>query len=98
MRNRFREHRAIPDGSGTATWGFVRGIGSEVTRVQVGDRVVTRQPHQSEYITDESASIVKVPDGVHPEDAVYTHLYALSGHLLSAKRIFSPEKLWRLSG
>ena len=42
--------------------------------------MVTRQPHQSEYITNESASIVRVPDGVHPEDAVYTHLYALSGH------------------
>ncbi|MCZ6675744.1 MAG: zinc-binding dehydrogenase, partial [Candidatus Poribacteria bacterium] len=65
---------------GDSNLGVVRGVGSAVTQVQVGARVVTRQPHQSEYITDESASIIKVPEGVHPEDAVYTHLYALSSH------------------
>jgi threonine dehydrogenase-like Zn-dependent dehydrogenase len=65
---------------GDSNLAVVRGIGSAVTRVQVGDRVVTRQPHQSEYVTAESESIVKVPDSVHPEDAVYTHLYALSAH------------------
>ena len=63
---------------GDSNLGVVRGVGSAVRRVQVGDRVVTRQPHQSEYITRESASMVKVPEGVHPEDAVYAHLYALS--------------------
>jgi threonine dehydrogenase-like Zn-dependent dehydrogenase len=65
---------------GDSNLAVVRGIGSAVTRVQVGDRVVTRQPHESEYVTAESESIVKVPDSVHPEDAVYTHLYALSAH------------------
>ena len=65
---------------GDSNLAVVRGIGSAVTRVQVGDRVVTRQPHQSEYVTVESESIVKVPDSVHSEDAVYTHLYALSAH------------------
>jgi polar amino acid transport system substrate-binding protein len=63
---------------GDSNLGIVRGVGSAVTRFQVGDRVVTRQPHQSEYITQQSASMVKVPQGVHPEDAVYGHLYALS--------------------
>ena len=85
-RGNYEGAEQVPGAPGYPRWvgdsnlGIVRGVGSEVTRVQVGDRVVTRQPHQSEYITDESASIVKVPDGVHPEDAVYTHLYALSGH------------------
>lgn len=65
---------------GDSNLGIVRGIGSAVKRVQVGDRIVTRQPHQSEYITQESASMVKVPPGVDDEDAVYAHLYALSAH------------------
>lgn len=63
---------------GDSSLGIVMGVGSTVRRVQVGDRVVTRQPHQSEYITNESASIVKVPEGVDNEDAVWAHLYALS--------------------
>ena len=65
---------------GDSNLGVVRGTGSAVTRFQVGDRVVTRQPHQSEYIVNQSASIVKVPAIVHPEDAVFAHLYALSAH------------------
>jgi len=65
---------------GDSNLGTVRGVGSAVTRVQVGDRVVTRHPHQSEYITTESASMAKVPDGVDAEDAVFAHLYALSAH------------------
>jgi threonine dehydrogenase-like Zn-dependent dehydrogenase len=55
-------------------------MGRAVTRFKVGDRVVTRQPHQSEYVTRQSASIVKVPPAVAPEDAVFAHLYALSAH------------------
>lgn len=65
---------------GDSNLGIVRGVGSAVKRVQVGDRIVTRQAHQSEYITQESASMVKVPAGVADEDAVYAHLYALSAH------------------
>lgn len=65
---------------GDSNLGVIQGVGSNVTRFQVGDRVVTRQPHQSEYITTQHVSIVKVPDGVRDEDAVYAHLYALSAH------------------
>ncbi|MEZ4618857.1 MAG: hypothetical protein R2867_25535 [Caldilineaceae bacterium] len=65
---------------GDSNLGVVRGVGRAVKRVQVGDRIVTRAPHQSEYITTEQASLVKIPDGVHDEDAVYAHLYALSAH------------------
>ena len=69
-----------PRSVGDSNLGIVRGIGSNVTRFKIGDRVVTRQHHQSEYITNLSASIVKVPHNVHSEDAVYAHLYGLSAH------------------
>lgn len=65
---------------GDSNLGIVRGVGSAVTRVQVGDRIVTRMPHQSAYITTQDASMVKVPPSVADEDAVYAHLYALSAH------------------
>ena len=53
-------------------------LAPEVARFQVGDRVVSRDHHQSEYVAGESECIVKVSKGVDPEDAVYAHLYALS--------------------
>ena len=64
-------------------------MGSDVTRFQVGDRVVANLPHQSKYVACESAAIVKVPDGVHAEDAVYAWLYALSS-LCYRKAQFQP--------
>jgi threonine dehydrogenase-like Zn-dependent dehydrogenase len=65
---------------GDSNLGVVRAVGSQVRRIQVGDRVVTRAPHQSEYVVEESASVVRVPDGVDSEDAVWAHLYTLSAH------------------
>ena len=70
----------FPRWVGDSNLGIVRGIGSAVTRVQVGDRIITRMPHQSAYIMDESESLVKAPPNVADEDAVYAHLYALSAH------------------
>ena len=81
---------------GDSNLGIVMGVGSAVRRVQVGDRVVTRQPHQSEYITNEAASMVKVPEGVDDEDAVWAHLYALSSFCYR-KAISSQAKTWRWS-
>jgi threonine dehydrogenase-like Zn-dependent dehydrogenase len=74
---------------GDSNLGIVRGIGSAVTRFQVGDRVVSRYYHQSEYIAGESESIVKVPESVHPEDGVFAHLYTLSAHCYR-KAFFRP--------
>ena len=74
---------------GDSNLGIVRGIGSAVTRVRVGDRIVTRQPHQSEYVTKQSASLVVVPENVDSEDAVWAHLYALSAECYQ-KAIFRP--------
>lgn len=65
---------------GDSNVGIVRGVGSAVKRVRLGDRIVTRLPHQSECITTDSASMVHVPERVSNEDAVYAHLYALSAH------------------
>ncbi len=65
---------------GDSNLGIVRGVGSAVNRVRVGDRIITRMPHQSAYITTQDASMVVAPENVSDEDAVYAHLYALSAH------------------
>lgn len=66
---------------GDSNLGVVGAVGSDVSRFRVGDRVVSRMWHQSEYVTGESEwSLVKVPPGVDSADAVYSHLYALSAH------------------
>ena len=65
---------------GDSNLGVVRAAGPDVKRIRVGDRVVTRAPHQSEYVVDEAQSVVRVPEGVDPEDAVWAHLYTLSAH------------------
>ena len=65
---------------GDSNLGVVRAVGPDVKRIRVGDRVVTRAPHQSEYVVDEAQSVVRVPDGVDAEDAVWAHLYTLSAH------------------
>ena len=74
---------------GDSNLGTVQGVGDAVKRLQSGDRVVTQQPHQSEYIIKDAPNVVKVPHGVHPEDAVYTHLYNLSS-LCYRKAHFQP--------
>ncbi|MAU08377.1 MAG: hypothetical protein CL607_01030 [Anaerolineaceae bacterium] len=94
-RGNYEGAEHVPGAPGYPRWvgdsnlGEVLAVGSAVQRVQVGDRIVTRQPHQSEYIMKESASLVKVPPGVDPEDAVYAHLYALSS-LCYRKAFFQP--------
>lgn len=74
----------FPRWVGDSNLGQVRAVGSDVTRFKVGDRVVSRQHHQSGFVAPEwgdehAAQIVRVPEGVAGEDAVYTHLYSLSG-------------------
>ena len=74
---------------GDSSVGTVRAVGTEVTRFKVGDRVAARESHQSEFVASESGSIVKVPEGVDSEDAVWAHLYTLSG-LCYRKAFFQP--------
>ena len=79
----------FPRWVGDSNLGIVRGVGADVTDFKVGDRVVSRAVHQSEWVGDESASVVKVPDAVASEDAVWAHLYTLSG-LCYRKAQFEP--------
>ena len=85
-RGNYEGAEQVPGAPGYPRWvgdsnlGVVRGVGSAVTRFQVGDRVVSAMYHQSEYVASASGQIVKVPEGAHPEDAVFSRLYTLSGH------------------
>ncbi|MBP89775.1 MAG: hypothetical protein CMJ64_24225 [Planctomycetaceae bacterium] len=79
----------FPRWVGDSNLGMVRGVGSAVTRFQVGDRVVGNLPHQSEYVARQSQAIVKVPEDADAEDAVYAWLYALSS-LCYRKAQFQP--------
>lgn len=74
---------------GDSNLGRVVEVGDNVTRVQIGDRVVSNLPHQSEYIAPGSEVLVKVPESVHNEDAVYAFLYGLSSHCYR-KAFFQP--------
>ena len=74
---------------GDSNLGVVRAVGRQVQRLRPGDRVVSRAPHQSEYVADESTHMVRVPDGVDAEDAVWAHLYTLSAHCYR-KAFFTP--------
>ena len=79
----------FPRPVGDSNLGIVRGVGSDVVKFKVEDRVVSRNAHQAAYIARDSESIVVVPDGVDAEDAVFSHLYALSMHCYS-KGLFVP--------
>lgn len=72
----------FPRQVGDSNLGVVEAVGPEVSRFKVGERVVSRVWHQSEYVADENSpwQIVKVPDNVESEDAVWSHLYTLSAH------------------
>ena len=74
---------------GDSNLGVVRAVGSAVEHLQPGDRVVAQAPHQSEYVADPVLNVVRVPDGVDSEDAVWAHLYTLSAHCYR-KAFFTP--------
>ena len=83
-RGNYEGAEHVPGAPGYPRWvgdsnlGIVRAVGREVRRFHVGDRVFGSLPHQSEYVACESDPMVRVPERVHDEDAVYTGLYALS--------------------
>ena len=80
-----------PRSVGDSNLGIIQAIGKNVKRFKVGDRVVSRASHQSEYIGNLSEPIVKVPEGVKDEDAVWAHLYTLS-HRCFTKANFVPSE------
>lgn len=78
-----------PRGVGDSNLGIVRGVGSAVRHLAVGDRVVSGAWHQSMYVQQAGEDPAKVPDGAADEDAVYANLYALSA-LCYHKALFRP--------
>src|SRR5207237_3371431 len=73
--------------------GIVRAVGSGVTRLRVGERVFSLQPHQSAYLARDSELVVPVPEGVAPEAAAFTYLYHLGfaslqrGHFIPGEHV-----------
>ncbi len=82
---------------GDSNLGIARAVGCDVTRFRVGDRIVAIAPHQSDYIARESDCLVRVPDNVQNEDAVYAWLYALSS-LCFRKAHFQPGEFVAVVG
>ena len=64
---------------GDSNLAAIKAVGSNVTKFKPGDRVISRAPHTSDWIQNQNGPLVKVPDGVDSEDAVWAHLYTLSG-------------------
>ena len=86
-----------PRSVGDSNLGVVQAVGKNVKRFNVGDRVVSRAFHQSEYIANLSDPIVKVPEKVKDEDAVWAHLYTLS-HRCFTKANFVPSEYVAIIG
>ena len=78
----------FPRGVGDSNYGTVQAVGSNVTCCQPGDHVVSAMYHQSEYVASDDM-LIKVPEGVNPEDAVFANLYSLSAHCYH-KTMFRP--------
>ena len=64
---------------GDSNIAVVEEVGSNVKEFKVGDRVISQNPHQSEWIASQNTNICVVPEGVKNEDAVWSTLYTLSG-------------------
>ena len=64
---------------GDSNIAVVEEVGSNVKEFKVGDRVISQNPHQSEWIASQNTNICVVPEGVKIEDAVWSTLYTLSG-------------------
>jgi threonine dehydrogenase-like Zn-dependent dehydrogenase len=88
-RGNYEGAEQIPDAPtyprrvGYSNVGRVQAIGSAVERFQVGDRVFAIKPHISDYIASEMDAIVKVPDQISAEEAVFAKLYHLGFHSLA---------------
>ena len=68
-----------PAGSGYAAVGKIVAAGDEVTGFRVGDVVFSPVGHASHHRVDSKrALLVKVPDSVLPEDAVYVRFCSVS--------------------
>ena len=84
-RGNYEGAENVPGAPGYPRWvgdsnlAVIKEVGSNVTKFKLGDRVISRAPHTSDWIQNQNGPLVKVPDGVDSEDAVWAHLYTLSG-------------------
>ena len=96
---------------GDSNCALIKAVGSEVKHFKVGERIVTRWPHQSDYVFNELTGdgvedrddqnnfggldgMLKVPDGVSAEDAVWAWLWTLS-QACYQKSLFKPGETVR---
>jgi threonine dehydrogenase-like Zn-dependent dehydrogenase len=83
----------LPRRLGYSNAGTVKKVGSAVTRFAPGDRVFSKQRHQSGYICTESGLVVRIPDQVPSEHASMTYLYHLGYHALCTGGLFPGENV-----
>ena len=82
-RGNFEGAEQVPGAPSYPRWvgysnvGIVRAIGRGVTRFRPGDRVFAPKPHMSDYIAHETEGVVKVPQSVEAQEAVFTKHYHL---------------------
>ena len=74
-----KEGEPYPAWPGYAVVGKIIAVGDDVRNFQVGDVVFAARSHASHHRVDVTKTpVVKVPDGLSPQDAVYVRFCAVS--------------------
>src|SRR5580700_252625 len=82
-----------PRAVGYSNVGVVRETGSAVRNLRVGDRVFTTRPHRSGFVASASDLLVRVPEGVSPEEASLAYLTQLGLAALRQARYETGENV-----
>lgn len=82
-----------PRGLGYSNAGLVRGIGSQVDRFKIGDRVFSTQPHQSAYIANGNDGLIRIPETVSSDQASLAYLTELGLAALRQARYEAGENI-----
>src|SRR6478609_1410830 len=82
-----------PRAVGYSNVGIVRGVGSDVADLRIGQRVFSMKPHQSAFLARTSELMVPVPDGVSPEQASLAYLAQLGMAAMRQARYESGESV-----
>ena len=82
-----RPSTGYPRLQGYCNVGRVIALGSNVTELEIGDRVLTFESHRSHFMIPENRVICKVPDTVSNEDAACTYLFHIGYDAVSRSPI-----------